>query len=226
MSATAVPLSAVRWKPAYRVVSSRFPTVGPWDRITDPADFEALFELESMTNPRLREEIGVLALVPADRRIAGPGTTPIMAAFTHVNPEGSRFSDGSYGVLYAANTLQCAIEETKHHRARFLAATREPPLEIEMRCYHFGIDGVLSDLRTNFDACHEPDSYAAARILAAELRRNGSNGIVYRSVRQAGTECVALFYPNLAEPCTQTKHFTYRWDGQRISHVFEKRLVS
>ena len=31
-----------------------------------------------------------------------------MAAFTHLNPEGSRFSDGSYGVYYAAHTLATA----------------------------------------------------------------------------------------------------------------------
>jgi hypothetical protein len=51
-----------------------------------------------MTNPRLREEAGNLTLVPLEDRVSGPGTTPIMAAFTHLNPEGSRFSGGSFGV--------------------------------------------------------------------------------------------------------------------------------
>src|SRR5690625_2335852 len=97
------PEKRIRWTRAYRIVPSRFPPVGVFDRIADPEDLDALFELESMTNPRLREEAGALALVPPDRRIGGPGATPVMAAFTHLNPEGSRFSDGSYGVFYAAH---------------------------------------------------------------------------------------------------------------------------
>ncbi len=36
----------------------------------------------------------------------------VMAPFTHLNPKGSRFSDGSYGVYYAAKRLSTAIAET------------------------------------------------------------------------------------------------------------------
>ena len=54
---------------------------------------------------RLRQELGQLDLVPRERRISGPGTQPLMAAFTHLNPDGSRFSDGTYGVFYAARSL-------------------------------------------------------------------------------------------------------------------------
>ncbi|WP_366132444.1 RES domain-containing protein [uncultured Ferrovibrio sp.] len=32
-----------------------------------------------------------------------------MAAFTHLNPDGSRFTDGTCGVFYAANILDTAI---------------------------------------------------------------------------------------------------------------------
>ena len=46
-----------------------------------------------------------------------------MAAFTHLNPDGSRFSDGRYGVFYAARSLDTAVAETMHHRANFMAAT-------------------------------------------------------------------------------------------------------
>src|SRR3546814_4091279 len=82
-----------------------------------------------MTNDRLRDEAGDLSLVPPEDRVAGPGTTPIMAAFTHLNTEGSRFTDGSFGVFYAGLTIETAIAETKHHRINFLAATDEPRSE-------------------------------------------------------------------------------------------------
>lgn len=53
-------------------------------------------------------------LVPPEDRVSGPGTTVIMAAFTHLNPAGSRFSDGTYGVFHSANNIDTAIGETRH----------------------------------------------------------------------------------------------------------------
>ena len=111
------------WDTSCRLVASRYPPVGLFDAVADPADLDVVFEIEAIGNPRLREQAGVLSLVPASERISGPGTTPIMSAFTHLNPEGSRFSDGTYGVYYAANDLETAVAEVGYHRARFLART-------------------------------------------------------------------------------------------------------
>lgn len=82
----------------------------------------------------MRDEAGDIALVAPEDRVAGPGSPPVMAAFTHTSPScPSRFSDGSYGVYYAAKRLETAIEETKHHRARLLACTKEDAGEISIR---------------------------------------------------------------------------------------------
>lgn len=215
------PEKRIRWTRAYRIVPSRFPPIGVFDRIADPADLDALYEIEALTNPRLRDELGQLAMVPAQRRVSGPGTTPIMAAFTHLNPEGSRFSDGRWGVFYAAHSVATAVEETIYHRERFLRATHEPALDIEMRCYRTGIAGSLHDLRGGWKAEHDAIDYTASQALARRLREDGSNGVVYDSVRDAGGECVGLFYPDLAAPCVQAQHLIYRWDGERIAAVLE-----
>ena len=95
MPADLPPVRRIRWNQAWRIVPSRFPPVGVYDRIADPADLDAVFAIEALTNPRLREEAGALKLVAKEHRISGPGSTPVMAAFTHLNPEGSRFSDGA-----------------------------------------------------------------------------------------------------------------------------------
>ncbi len=215
------PVKRIRWNHAYRIVPSRFPTSGLFDRIADPADLDALFAIEALTNPRLREEAGALKLIPAGRRISGPGSTPVMAAFTHLNPDGSRFSDGSWGVFYAAHSLATAVEETAFHREQFLAATGEPACDLEMRCYRTSVDGKLHDLRGGWADAQAPDSYVASMALAASLRADGSNGVVYASARHASGECVALFYPDLVAPCVQCEHLIYRWDGQRIAMVFK-----
>ena len=221
MPADLPPVRRIRWSHAYRIVPSRFPPVGVYDRIADPADLDAVFAIEALTNPRLREEAGVLKLVPKERRISGPGSTPVMAAFTHLNPEGSRFSDGSWGVFYAAHSVATAVEETVYHRERFLAATREPACEVQMRCYRTRIDSRLHDIRGGWRKEHAVDSYTASVRLARTLRDGGSNGIVYDSVRDRGGECVAAFQPDVVGPCVQAQHLIYRWDGTRITQVLE-----
>ena len=115
--------------------------------MTEPDDLEANLELESLTNPRLRDEVGDIRLVPPEDRVTGPGTSIIMAAFTHLNPEGSRFSDGTFGVFYAAQGFDTAIAESKHHRERFMRATAQPRMELDMRVYAVDLDGDLHDLR-------------------------------------------------------------------------------
>ena len=221
MPADLPPVRRIRWSQAYRIVPSRFPPVGVYDRIADPADLDALFALEALTNPRLREEAGALALIPKEHRFSGPGATPVMAAFTHLNPEGSRFSDGTWGVFYAAHSVATAVEETVYHRQRFLAATAEPACSIQMRCYRTRIDSKLHDIRGGWPAEHDPDSYAAGVKLARTLRAADSNGIVYDSVRDHGGECLAAFHPDVVAPCVQAQHLIYRWDGTRIAQVLE-----
>lgn len=215
----------LRWHTACRVIPTRYPAVSLFDRVADEADFEALYALESLTNERIREQLGQVDLVPAQDRLYGEGSGPIMAAFTHVNVLGSRFSDGRWGVFYAARERETAIAETRHHHARFLAATREGPLHLPMRLYHVAIDARLHDLRpvgAVEPAVMSPDDYAASQRLAGQLRERGSDGVAYRSVRHAGGECVGLFRPRGASRCLHAAFLLYAWDGERFTDVYEK----
>jgi hypothetical protein len=224
-----IPTSAVRWLPCYRIIPSRFPPINLFERVTDPADLETVLDIESMTNDRLRNEVGSLNLVPPEDRISGPGTSPIMAAFTHLPPYGSRFTDGSFGVFYAGRTLETAIAETKYHREAFLRATSEPRIELDMRVYAVHLDAVLHDIRGMRDTMlgiYDQTSYTASQALAIEIRNSGSSGVAYDSVRKPGGECVAIFKPRVLSNCRQERHLTYVWDGSSISIVYEKRDLS
>lgn len=225
MSITTTP---VHWTSSWRLVPSRFPPVTIYDRVADQADFEIIYEIESMTNDRLRVELGEINLVPENERQFGPGTTPIMAAFTHLNPEGSRFSDGNYGVYYAANDIPTALAETKYHRERFLSRTNEKPIEIDMRSYKSEIEADLHDIRgkqTALPDVYSESSYAASQELARDLRNKGSAGIVYDSVRHPTGECVALFRANIPKPVEQGSHYCFRWDGRNIVDTFKKEAL-
>jgi hypothetical protein len=215
----------VRWLPACRIVPTRHPTVYLYDRVADADDFDALYALEAMTNDRLRDEQGLVELVPRHERIFGPGSGPIMAAFTHLNPSGSRFSDGSFGVFYAARDRATAIAETSYHHGRFLAATKEGPMHLPMRLYHVDIDAKLHDLRppgAADTAVFDPARYDASRALGIRLRAQGSGGLVWRSVRRPQGQCVGLFSPCGAANCMHAAVLLYAWDGTRFSDVYEK----
>jgi len=216
------------WPNSCRLVPSRYPAVGLFDAVADAADLDVVFEIEALGNPRLRQEAGQLSLVPPAHRISGPGTTPIMSAFTHLNPEGSRFSDGTYGVYYAASDLDTAVAEVGHHRARFLARTAEPAIEIDLRCYRVPVRATLVDLRGRRARADvlDPASYAASQPFALARRAAGEAGIVHASVRRRAGECVALFTPKATvPPAVQGEHVALCWDGMRITQWYRKSEV-
>jgi hypothetical protein len=219
----------VRFVPCHRIVASRLPTIFLFERVADPADWDALYELESKTNPRIRNELGELSLVPVTDRVSGPNASIAMAPFTHLSPPGTRFTDGHFGAYYAAESVDTAIAETRFHREIFLRATAQPPIELEMRCYLADVICDLHDLRgrrMELPDIYDPSSYAASQKLGRNLRELGSNGIAFDSVRRTGGECVALFRPRLVQNVRQGVHLRYAWDGNAISDVYEIRVVN
>ncbi len=215
----------MRWAQACRIVPTRYPAITLFDRVADASDFDALYALEALSNERVREELGQINRVAPADRIYGAGSGPIMAAFTHLNTEGSRFSAGDYGVFYAARDRPTAVAETRHHHARFLAATQQPPMHLPMRLYTVAVSARLHDLRPVTAApaaVHDGHSYAASRALGAQLHAAGSPGVVFRSVRRPGGHCVGLFAPRGASACLHAAYLLYSWDGQAFTDIYEK----
>lgn len=213
------------WNPCYRLIPSRFPPIAVFEKVASADDFDTLYAVQALVNPRIRQEVGQIDLVPAADRVFGVGSSPIMAAFCHLNPEGSRFSDGTWGVYYGAQTLETAVAEVSHHRARFLEATAQPAIDVDLRCYVATVQSPLLDVRA-LTALHDPDSYTASREFAKAHRAQGTAGLLYRSVRDSDNECVAVFKPAAVRvPVTQGPHVTLCWDGQRIKAWYRKSDV-
>lgn len=220
-----VPVVELDWGPTFRLVPSRFPPITLFERVADAADLDVVYAVEALTNPRLRQEVGDISLVPIDERIGGPGSSAIMAAFTHLNPGGSRFSDGRYGVYYAAHTLITAVREVCHHQGRFLAATREPPIEIDMRCYKAAVRQPLHDIRgrqATLAPVYAADEYGASQAFGAALRQQGSWGVVYDSVRDPDGQCVGIFRPRALGPAVQGQHVALQWNGEQVASWYVK----
>jgi hypothetical protein len=216
-----IPLSQVGWRSAVRIIRSLYPPIDLFEDIADPADWPLLISAEQKTNPRLMETIGNIDLVPAVRRVGGPGASYLMAPFTHVSADRpSRFSRGRFGVLYAGREFQTALLETAHHHARFMAKTQEPAgWTSQFREIVLDVTGRLHDLRGghpgNADILNLSD-YSASQALGEQLRAAAAEGVVYPSARNPSGECVGLFFPDLASNPRQGRHLDYHWNGERV----------
>jgi hypothetical protein len=144
-----------------------------------------------------------------------------MAPFTHPRP--GRFSTEAWGALYAAEAEATAIAETVHHQQVFCRDSGLGPVDLDVRVLGLAIQGRFPDLRKGHLDCHQPENYGPSQALAARLRSEGSKGLLYRSVRREDADCVALFTPAVASRCRHLRYLCYRWDGRRITDIFEKK---
>lgn len=217
------PTTDIGWDPSHRIIRTIYPPVWLFEDIADPADWDLIASAEAKTNPRIRDEVGDLALIPPERRLAGPTASLVMGAFTHASSDRpSRFSAGRHGVWYCGDCFEVALAETAHHFERFMRATAEPAGEAQFRELRAAIAGRLYDLRQVGNvACLAPDDWGPGQALGAAIRAQGGDGIVYPAVRWPQGQAAALFWPDRVRlPVIQGRQMLYRWDGARMSRYF------
>ena len=211
------PVSRIAWRDTTRLIPSRYPSAGLFDRVASRDDLELVMELESWTNDRLSAELGVLHLIPREEWvIARPMASVIMAAFCHPHPAGSRFAGATRGAWYAGRRLETSIAEAAHHRWREFQEIGVTDARVEMRLYRADFRATFHDVRggqPRFAPLLDPDSYAASQAFASLLLAEGSNGVVYPSVRDPGGECLACFRPSLVQNVRAAAHFAFEWGG-------------
>jgi len=221
------PLSHIRWPGTSRLIPTRYPSTGLFDRVATPADLEAIFELDAWTNDRLNQEIGLLGTIPRDEWVYGrPMASVVMAAFCHPGPGGARFSDSRRGAWYAGRTLSTALAESIYRRTAELREIGHFDTRMQMRLYHADFSGLFHDVRAwerAWTPLYDPADYARSQELGRELLDAGSNGIVYRAVRHEGGECIACFRPRLVLNVRVAAHYEYRWEGTANPRVIRLR---
>lgn len=224
-----LPATRLRWKESVRIVGAEHGTNDVLERVAAPEDLEAVLAFEALTSPSASSLLARLGSVEPARRFVGPGSSDAMAPFLYFSPPGGRFSDGSYGVYYAARDRTTAIDETRFHRERLLREAGAPSQVMAMQVLLAALDVVVVDLRDDIDAelaDPDPSRYAAAQAFGARVRAAGDNGIAYRSVRHAGGECVALFHPRAVGPVRRAEQLHYEWSGTRRQIVAVTQLIT
>jgi hypothetical protein len=217
------PTARVEWQGAIRIIGSRHPPIDLFEDIADPEDWPLLIAMEMRTNPRILDQIGTLDMVPRSHRVSGPGSTYLMAPFTHASTDRpGRFSDGSFGVLYAGDRFEVALFETVHHQVRFMASTKQAAgWATQFQEIVLDISADLCDLRSaeaSHKAALHADDYTESQRLGHAIHAAGGSGIVYPSVRFPKGQCAALFFPDLGSNARQTRHLDYHWNGTDIDY--------
>ncbi len=215
-----LPVSEVN-EPVYRVILSRYPQIHLFERVSNPEDWDVLYAVESLTNPRLRDEVGDIRLVPPEDCVYGDGASWIMAAFTHppVDGRGGRFNR-DFGIYYCAADEAIAIAESSYHRARFLRESRIDNTIQEMRVIRAQLGPTrLHDVRHLVgDGIYDPENYGEAQQLGYALRDAKSFGVHYQSVRAKG-ECYGVMRARALSDAIHWRYLRYHYDQGVIVNV-------
>ena len=205
----------------YRIILSRYPQIHLFERVSNPQDWDVLYAVESLTNPRLRDEVGDIRLVPPEDRVYGDGASWIMAAFTHppVDGRGGRFNR-DFGIYYCAADEAVAIAESSYHRARFLRESRIDKTTQEMRVIRAQLGPTtLNDVRhLAEDAIYDRENYGEAQQLGYALRDAKSFGVHYQSVRATG-ECYGVMRARALSDAIHWRYLRYHYDQGAIVDV-------
>ncbi len=193
--------------------------------ISDPLDFDELLSIRAITDPVARETQAILKLIPAADWYRGPRTGSVMAPFMHQVE--SRFSPGTFGVLYAAETLEIAVRESAYHAEVIAAKAKMSPRSIPRVAFRMRLrTSRMADIRPGAHddpmdpAVYDPDPehYATAQRLGKRLRDSGRWSVRYTSVRHPPGSCYGIFVPRAVEFVEDKgRGLNLIWDGSRIT---------
>lgn len=205
----------------HRVVADPRPGLSALaELVDDPADLDELIALRNLSDPLARAAAAAIALVPVADRYHGPHAAVVMAPFLWLGP--SRFSPGTFGVLYAARSRETAVRESGYHAAKILGASHAPPTTVPRVALRMELDehGVADCRRaTGVDpAIYDPDDYVASQRYGQRARAAGNSGVHYDSVRDARGTCFGIFRPaSIARVSDRAENVELAWDGARIA---------
>src|SRR5690606_16686719 len=104
--------------------------------------------------------------------------------------QASRFSDGSYGVWYGAESVETTVYETAYHWWHGLlgdAGFQDEIVIAERKVYAVACSAGLLDFRpltAEYTDLLHPSDYTVAQTVGARIHREGHPGLVIQSVRR------------------------------------------
>lgn len=194
-----------------RLIPSRFPPIHAFEEVADPADLEAVFDLEGWTNDR--QVVPRLAQLPRSQWVYGrPNASIVMAAFLHGAPGGLRFSGPELGAWYASTELMTAVLEVANGLRKEISLSALSRKRETYRQYTARLGGRYVDIFGMHPEFHEPDdaTYPVTQAFGRQVRDGGPalglSGIRYESVRRPGHENWVCYNPVNVQDVIQIDH--------------------
>ena len=229
MSLSSIPLTLLRRYDLNRLIPSRF--VEDEDSvlasIADDYDhLKDLFELDNATNQRLWAELDRMPGIGVDELVFGiPNFRVINAAFTYPRPEGSRFNGPDRGAWYCSFELDTALAEVVFHKTVEYAEINFFNDTVSYQLYVANFSSEFHDIRSLEDKEKylNVKSYLDSQLMAEQLLKEGSLGVIYPSVRKTGGTNLVCFRPALVGDVRKTDQFEFTWSGNTQPEIKKKR---
>lgn len=230
------------WENSHRLIPSRYSESGTVlsDLAGNDRELDDLILLDGATNDRVQaEQHGSIGISTFELVYAIPNAHIVNAPYTHPNESGSRFNDNTRGAWYAADRQKASIAEVVYHKGRRLSDIIVPDEPYQRPSKDVSTyDDWLADFQADFHVLDPPEDfseflkpepvphcYKVSQGLARRLLHEGSNGLVYPSVRYPGAQCIACFRPALVYNPHQSERFEITLTANQTGYAHRVRRV-
>jgi hypothetical protein len=196
------------------------PIDGPAECLATPIDHPA----ESLVAPDEATEIRALlaltdAIVTADNDYVGDYKEYVLAPFA--SPVESRFSDGTFGILYAGFSFDTAREEVLHWMTKRFSDAAMPSGSIGKKQHlRMRLCAEVADVRKasgGVPSIYDPNDYTVSQECGRQVRSVAAfQGVWYDSVRFNGGEFAGIFVPRVISNVKLADRLEFTWDGTRF----------
>jgi hypothetical protein len=201
-----------------RLIPSKFPTMDVYERLQSNQLRAVALQLEKLTNPRLAAKARLT-------RNAVPAATysPQLqnwnhAPFAYVNPDGTYLLGPPFPVMEVAGDARGALAWAILRREKFMRETDEPFTGLDMRMLTNRIRANFVDLRGASLEIDQADRWKLGR----HYYDRQASGILFRHPEIPGAEFLSIFNPIvLAGEGVLSSHYRFRWNGTRISLIYD-----
>ncbi len=187
------------------------------DLTADPADWHLAQKVEDEVKPPpYRSTTPVIDRLFEDAK----WFNAIVWPFKHW--QASRFTDGSFGVWYGAESVETTVYESAYHWYRRLLSDAGYDRQVVVaarKVYTVACGAALLDFRGA--AGQHPDllnssDYTFCQSVGARIQREGHPGLLTQSVRRPSCVNVVIFNPNVLSNPRHNCQLTYRLEDDQI----------
>lgn len=228
-----IPTTLFTQSDTIRLISTAYIDEPALQPLADDSDELAFLEtLEALTSVRMAKGVPLPSDVRTDELLNqhhGYGWSYVNSAFCYTRASGNRFNGPDRGAWYATwgeNAVDVAKAEVSWHLTQELEATGVFENKTAYRELIAGFATGFHDLRKYDDEGffdRDPAiGYPKGQALASSLRANGSQGVIYPSVRYAGGHCLAAFRPNAVQNVRQGDCWELIWSGSPLPTIIKQ----